>query len=90
MPFQARLGDISSHGGIIITAAARTLVDGRPVARLLDLHVCPIPLHGITPIITGAVRTLTEGLPNARVGRHHGLRCRHPDGQSHNHHGVNS
>ncbi len=68
MPFQARLGDISSHGGIIITAAARTLVDGRPVARLLDLHICPIPLHGITPIITGAVRTLTEGLPNARVG----------------------
>jgi uncharacterized Zn-binding protein involved in type VI secretion len=68
MPFQARLGDISSHGGIIITAAARTLVDGRPVVRLLDLHVCPIPLHGITPIITGAVRTLTEGLPNARVG----------------------
>ena len=65
---QARLGDISSHGGIIVTGAARTLVNGMPVARMLDLHVCPIPFHGITPIVTGSTDTSTEGLPNARVG----------------------
>jgi uncharacterized Zn-binding protein involved in type VI secretion len=51
--FPARLGDISSHGGIIVTGAARTLVNGMPVARMLDLHVCPIPFHGITGIVKG-------------------------------------
>ncbi len=46
---QARLGDVSSHGGVIITSAVRTMVNGIPVARMGDLHVCPIPGHGVTP-----------------------------------------
>ena len=62
MSSQARLGDISSHGGVIITGASRT------VARMGDLHVCPIPGHGVTPIVTGSFDTITEGLPNARIG----------------------
>jgi len=65
---QARLGDSSSHGGRIITAATRTKVNGIPVARMGDLHVCPIPGHGVTPIVTGSATTLTEGRPNARIG----------------------
>lgn len=65
---QARLGDSSSHGGMIVTGAIRTLVNGRPVARMGDLHVCPIPGHGVTPIITGSLNTITEGKPNARLG----------------------
>ena len=65
---QARLGDISSHGGMIITAAIRTIVNGIPVARMMDFHVCPIPGHGVTPIVTGSLTTITEGQPNARVG----------------------
>jgi uncharacterized Zn-binding protein involved in type VI secretion len=65
---QARLGDSSSHGGMIVTGAIRTMVNGRPVARMGDLHVCPIPGHGVTPIITGSLDTLTEGKPNARMG----------------------
>ncbi|MCK7511774.1 MAG: PAAR domain-containing protein [Desulfobacterales bacterium] len=65
---QARLGDISSHGGVIVTGALRTVVNGRPAARLGDLHVCPIPGHGVTPIVTGSLDTATEGLPNARIG----------------------
>jgi len=65
---QARLGDISSHGGIIVTAAERVLVEGGPAARLGDLHVCPIPFHGITPICSGADRTLIEHAPAARLG----------------------
>jgi len=36
--------------------------------RMGDLHVCPIPGHGVTPIVTGSLDTITEGLPNARVG----------------------
>lgn len=65
---QARLGDSSSHGGVIISAAARTMVNGIPVARMGDLHVCPIPGHGVTSIVTGSTTTLTEGRPNARLG----------------------
>lgn len=65
---QARLGDMSSHGGTIITGAMRTMVNGRPAARMGDLHVCPIPYHGVTPIITGSLNTITEGRPNARMG----------------------
>jgi len=65
---QARMGDVSSHGGMIITGAIRTIVNGRPVARMGDLHVCPIPGHGVTPIITGSLNTITEVMPNARLG----------------------
>ncbi|MBV1711332.1 MAG: PAAR domain-containing protein, partial [Desulfomicrobium sp.] len=36
--------------------------------RMGDLHVCPIPGHGVTPIVTGSFDTITEGLPNARIG----------------------
>ena len=65
---QARLGDRSSHGGVIITAAMRTVVNGMPLARMGDLHACPIPGHGVTPIVTGSLDTITEGMPNARIG----------------------
>ena len=65
---QARLGDISSHGGVIITGAIRTVVNGMPAARLGDLHACPIPGHGVTPIVSGSDAATTESMPNARVG----------------------
>lgn len=65
---QARLGDMSSHGGTIITGAMRTMINGRPAALMGDLHVCPIPYHGVTPIITGSLNTIAEGRPNARMG----------------------
>jgi len=65
---QARLGDISSHGGVIVSGARRTFVNGRPAARMGDLHVCPLPFHGVTPIITGDMDTIIEGRPTARIG----------------------
>ena len=65
---QARMGDITSHGGVIITGALRTIINGRPAAHMGDLHVCPIPGHGVTPIVTGSLDTTTEGLPDARIG----------------------
>ena len=65
---QARLGDTSSHGGTIITGSVTTFVNGRPVARMGDLHVCPIPGHGVTSITTGSMNTATDGRPNARLG----------------------
>ncbi len=65
---QARLGDSSSHGGTIITGSLTTMVNGMPVARMGDMHACPIPYHGVTPIVTGSLRTTTDGRPNAGVG----------------------
>lgn len=65
---KARLGDITSHGGVIITGAMRTTINARPAARMGDLHACPIPGHGITPIVTGSLDTTTEGQPDARIG----------------------
>lgn len=54
----ARLGDTSSHGGKIVTAAERTFVEGQPAARLTDLLACPI--HGLVAITTGSPRFPVE------------------------------
>ena len=64
----ARLGDPSNHGGVIISSASRTMANGILVARMGDMHVCPLPGHGVTPIVTGSGKTLVEGKPIARVG----------------------
>jgi len=63
-----RLGDSSSHGGTVITASSRVRVGGVLVARVGDLHSCPVPGHGVTAITTGAARCKVEGSPVARDG----------------------
>ncbi|MDR0702167.1 MAG: PAAR domain-containing protein, partial [Azoarcus sp.] len=35
------LGDTTSHGGTVITANSRMTIDGKPVACVGDLVVCP-------------------------------------------------
>lgn len=40
----------------------------KPTARKGDMHVCPIPGHGATPIVSGSPRSKTDGRPTARVG----------------------
>jgi uncharacterized Zn-binding protein involved in type VI secretion len=64
----ARLGDTSSHGGTIITAASKTLCEGKPVARVTDMLDCPLPGHGVNPIVTGSPHYLVEGQQCARTG----------------------
>jgi uncharacterized Zn-binding protein involved in type VI secretion len=64
----ARLNDTSSHGGTIISAAAKTKVEGQMVARVGDMHSCPIPGHGVTPILTGSPKFKCEGAAVARTG----------------------
>lgn len=66
MPLIARLGDTSSHGGAIVTSAARTLVEGALVARETDILDCPI--HGPNPIVGHSSRLKAEGLFVARHG----------------------
>jgi len=64
----ARLADSSSHGGTIISAAAKSKCEGAMIARVGDLHSCPIRGHGITPIETGSPAFKCEGALVARSG----------------------
>ena len=57
----ARLGDTSDHGGVIISAGSKYRCDGILVARVGDLHSCPIPGHGVTAISTGSGKVKSEG-----------------------------
>lgn len=66
MPAVARLGDPHSHGGVIITSASRTKVNGILIARVGDLINCPI--HGVNPIVAGSPKFKIEGQLVARVG----------------------
>ena len=63
----ARLGDTSSHGGVIISGSNTTKDGNKPVAKLGDLHACPIYGHGITPI-TGPCSPTTK-VDNKKVAR---------------------
>lgn len=71
--FLILVGDKSTHGGVIITGDPIATVNGIPVARIGDLHVCPQfwpkrSWHGITRIsATGcpASRGLSKGKPQA-------------------------
>ena len=62
----ARIGDSISHGGQIITGAARTLAEGPNVARIGDTALCD--LHGPVTIVTGSHNTPIEGEKCARIG----------------------
>jgi uncharacterized Zn-binding protein involved in type VI secretion len=66
MPAIARVGDAISHGGSIISGAARTLVESRPAARQGDAVMCA--QHGPQTITGGSASVLVEGQPVARVG----------------------
>jgi uncharacterized Zn-binding protein involved in type VI secretion len=66
----ARLGDPSNHGGYIVSVTTKkTYCNGILVARVGDLHSCPIPGHGITPIVSSPNSTImAEGEILATVG----------------------
>lgn len=60
-----RLGDVSSHGGAIVTASPNTLANSLGVARTGDLLDCPI--HGPSPLI-GTSPVLVNGALSVKVG----------------------
>jgi uncharacterized Zn-binding protein involved in type VI secretion len=63
-----RLGDSTDHGGIVVSASAPDLIEGKPIARVGDTVTCPIPGHGSTVIVTGDPGTIIAGQPAARHG----------------------
>jgi uncharacterized Zn-binding protein involved in type VI secretion len=69
----ARMGDMTTHGGVIILGYPTVLIGGMPAARVSDMHVCPM-VTGIVPHVGGPIlppgspTVLIGGLPAARVG----------------------
>lgn len=65
----SRVGDITDHGGIIVTGSGDSSCDGLPVARVGDIGYCPLPDHpSIFIILDGCGPGTTDGRPTARVG----------------------
>ncbi|AZN35136.1 PAAR domain-containing protein [Iodobacter ciconiae] len=63
-----RLGDQTSHGGVVVSAASTSNMFGKPVALLGDKVSCPIPGHGVCPIIEGDPSWNVGGKPVALEG----------------------
>ena len=69
MPFVARLGDFSSHGGVLTLPVNKSVMTGdRPTAHLGTIHVCPRPFHPSTPIFPGVVSVRVGDKPVATIG----------------------
>ncbi|MCO6546534.1 MAG: PAAR domain-containing protein [Gilliamella sp.] len=56
-----RLGDPTTHGGSVISASSKTIIEGKPVALIGDLVSCPKKDHGINKIIEGAKMGFSDG-----------------------------
>ena len=72
--FAARVGDPTSHGGIVTAPGAPTvLIEGLPAARVTDMHTCPMVGASSEPHVGGPIlppgepTVLISGLPAARV-----------------------
>ncbi len=71
----ARMGDTTSHGGVIVKGLPTVLIGKLPAARMGDMHVCPMVTPGTPPvphvggpILLGSKGVFIGGVPAARVG----------------------
>lgn len=48
-----RLGDPTTHGGVVVSASSSIEIFGKPVARIGDKVTCPRPGHGVVTIVEG-------------------------------------
>lgn len=72
MPAAARVGDNSTHGGVITgPGVATVLVGGKPVAVAGDLHTCSLPPNTHTPTASafpmGSATVMISGKPAVRT-----------------------
>ncbi|WP_024301797.1 PAAR domain-containing protein [Pseudogulbenkiania sp. MAI-1] len=68
-----RLGDPTSHGGTVVSAASSTVLFGKPVALLGDKVTCPQQGHSNCTIVEGDSTWLVGGKPVALEG--HKVSC---------------
>jgi len=71
----ARMSDLTTHGGVIVSGLQTVLIGRLPAARLGDFHTCPqtnpaTPFnpHVGGPIVMGSAAVLIGGRPAARMG----------------------
>jgi len=50
-----RLGDKTTHGGVVITASPVHTLRGIGIARKGDMVSCPLPGHGMNEIVEGCL-----------------------------------
>jgi uncharacterized Zn-binding protein involved in type VI secretion len=55
------IGDSSSHGGHVTTGSGNMLLQGIGIARVGDMHSCPIAGHGITAIVSSPTTATANG-----------------------------
>jgi uncharacterized Zn-binding protein involved in type VI secretion len=72
MPPAARVGDTSSHGGVILGPGVPTvLIGGKPAAVAGDMHVCALPPVAHQPTVSpfpgGSAVVLIGGRPAVRT-----------------------
>jgi uncharacterized Zn-binding protein involved in type VI secretion len=70
-----RLGDLTSHGGKVISASATHLIGGVGIARQGDQVLCPISGHGLNDIVEGAATYLIGGRMVALHGHRSACGC---------------
>lgn len=70
-----RLGDLTSHGGKVITASLTHSIAGIGIARVGDTVLCPIPGHGANPIVEGVPTYLIGGRRVALHGHRSACGC---------------
>lgn len=63
-----RLGDATSHGGVVVSASSTTVLMGKPVARVGDKVVCPQSGHSVGTIVEGDPSWVVDGKPVALDG----------------------
>lgn len=61
-----RLGDKTTHGGVVVEASNNSDSGGVGIARMGDKTVCP--MHGPVPIVSGDMTLIVDGKPVARHG----------------------
>jgi uncharacterized Zn-binding protein involved in type VI secretion len=60
------VGDRTDHGGVVLSGATESTIDGQPTARLGDTVSCP--QHGENRIVEGSAACTLEGVPIALHG----------------------
>lgn len=70
-----RLGDLTSHGGKVLTASVTHSIGGIGIARVGDRIFCPLPGHGVNVIVEGAPSYLIGGRTVALHGHHGACGC---------------
>lgn len=62
-----RLGDTTTHGGVVLEAFSRTDLNGKPIAGVGHKVSCPL-CKGIFPIVEGSATDSVDGIAIALDG----------------------